>query len=127
MLKTDYLFKLGPLMRGLTACLWSRPIYAFIWMLWTTAAFEGLALYMHREGGVFVRQTLFMMVILAIQILLGSLWLLLLILKKAGRKWLVTVYHDKDFKKMGAFGCFLIRALPVLEALVIAFIFISGN
>jgi hypothetical protein len=80
-----------------------------------------------RDGGNFAQQANLIRVISFIQSLLFFFWLLLLIFQKAGRKWLVTVYHDKDFKKMGAFGCLMVRAMPVLETIVIVFIFSSGN
>jgi hypothetical protein len=96
-------------------------------MLWTTATFEALAIFMYRDGGVFVHQAVIMMVIFAAQILLGSLWLLLLIFQKSGRKWLLTVYYDKDIKKMGSFGCFMVRAMPVIETVAIIVLFSSGN
>jgi len=67
------------------------------------------------------------MVILAVGILIISLWLLLLILQKAERKWLMAVYYDNDIKKLSPFGCFLVRAMPVIETVAIVILFSSGN
>ena len=114
-------------MRGLTVCLWGRPLYTFIWMLWTTATFGMLMVPVIKDGGSFVQQANFIRVISFIQSLLFFFWLLLLAAQKSGREWLMTVYHEEDSKKMGAFGCFLVRAMPVLETIALVVIFSSGN
>jgi hypothetical protein len=96
-------------------------------MLWTTATFEALAIFMYRDGGIFLQQIIFLMVAFAVEVLLASTWLLLLVLQKAGREWLVTEYYDKDSKKMGPLVCFLVRAISVTETIAVVVVFNSSN